>query len=521
MMKLLSDAEVQSFICNGFLILKPDIDAEVHGRVDQELRHVIEQEFVFGNNILPRIPGLFDVIDSPAVAGALTSLLGEGYVLYPHRAVHSSTPVELAESVDGDSHAPRMGKGSMAGSGWHQDAQSPLARGRYHTPWSLILFYFPHDTPREMGPTRLQAGSYMNSRPMRPVQNVVFPEFIEAGTCVLLHFDMVHAGFPSATDLTRYMVKFVFNRTERPRAPTWHSESPDWVPPDDNLVEDPMEAAWRANWHWLRGERFPPQIESADLSWLDHDDQPFRLRGMYSHASVSMIPELKTSLLNKVGSGREERNLRKDEDGKAIPQDDVTREPRWNERAIVFEDEAYTLAAIGEAALDTLIEVTAMQDPWLKINGCFGLGEIGVQEGIPAITQCLSHEQQQVVRQAIEALGQSGCVINDALPAFETLLIEANPEWQAGLVLRGWVAQDQVRLNIVMALLNAINVEGNDIVVIERLLGLALHSDNGYQTALACEGLARIGSATALQMATQYLQRQQFDSSLKGNARLY
>ena len=40
------------------------------------------------NNILPLVPELQVVLESPAVRGALTSILGNGYVMHPHRHCH-------------------------------------------------------------------------------------------------------------------------------------------------------------------------------------------------------------------------------------------------------------------------------------------------------------------------------------------------------------------------------------------------------------------------------------------------
>ena len=128
---LLDDEQVREFITNGFLRLTPDVPAQVHAEVDALLRHACERETWYGNNILARVPKMHVVLDCPVVRGAVFSLAGEGFHLHPHRAVHSSTPANVADSALRSNHgrAP-MGKGSRAGSGWHQDAESPLSRAR-------------------------------------------------------------------------------------------------------------------------------------------------------------------------------------------------------------------------------------------------------------------------------------------------------------------------------------------------------------------------------------------------------
>ena len=123
---LLDDDRVREFIANGFVRLTPDVAPPVHEEVDALLRHACERETWYGNNILPRVPQMHAVLDCPVVRGALISLLGEGYYLHPHRAVHTSTPVELDDApLTPETNAPPMGKGSAAGSGWHQDAPKP------------------------------------------------------------------------------------------------------------------------------------------------------------------------------------------------------------------------------------------------------------------------------------------------------------------------------------------------------------------------------------------------------------
>ena len=194
--KLLNDETVREFIANGFIKLTPDVDPAAHAEIDALIRYSFEHESRLGNNVVSRIPRIHDVLRCPVVDGALRSIAGDNYYFHPHRAIHRSTPVEdKTVALRPDINGPRMGKGSSSGSGWHADAQRPLSRARHHTPRFLIGFYFPHDTPLAMGPTRMQAGSYLYSNPVEP-HAVVLPDFVEAGTFLLVHFDMVHAGYP-------------------------------------------------------------------------------------------------------------------------------------------------------------------------------------------------------------------------------------------------------------------------------------------------------------------------------------
>ena len=87
---LLDDAEVQRFIVDGYLTVHADYPARFHDAIYQQIESVFEQEGNPGNNILPRVPQLQHVFEHPAVKGALTSLLGPGYILNPHRHCHLS-----------------------------------------------------------------------------------------------------------------------------------------------------------------------------------------------------------------------------------------------------------------------------------------------------------------------------------------------------------------------------------------------------------------------------------------------
>ena len=517
-MKLLDDEQVREFIANGFVRLTPDVDASVHKEVDALLRFAVERENWYGNNILSRIPKMYRVLDCPVVRGALTSIAGPDYYLHPHRAVHSSTPVANREAVlTPEVNAPAMGKGSRAGSGWHQDAQSPLSRARHHVPRYLIGFYFPHDTPLEMGPTRIQAGSHLYSEPVAP-RGVVLTH-VPAGSFLLLHFDMVHAGFPNRTDKTRYMVKFVFTRTRHPDTPSWNNAQDAWQRPATCIPEFDLPETWSYIWHWMRGaprttgDALPTD---AHLAQLNSRDQPARLRSIYAVAADADVERLVAALAAHAGGDKHERTLATDGAGKPVPRDDVTAFPRrWNERAVVMEDATYALAACGPRAIAALDDLLGHDDPWMQINAAFALGEMGplAKVCVPRIAELLDSPHSQVVRQALDALGAIGCDLAPALPKIERLLTETNLDWLEVQVGRGWVAEDQVRMNAALVLLGAVNT-GVDLDVLERIASAALGDKNGYVSAIAVETLARIGTPCANASAIRFLSERRWDDTL-------
>ena len=525
---LVDDEAVREFVTNGFVRLTPDVPPEVHRDIDGLLRFACEEETWYGNNILARVPKMHQVLDCPVVRGAVTSLAGPDYYLHPHRAVHTSTPAASVApaALDPAVNAPPMGKGSMAGSGWHQDAQSPLSRARHHVPRYLIGFYFPHETPVAMGPTRVQAGSHLHAHPVEP-RGVVL-DAIPAGTFFLLHFDMVHAGFPNTTDRTRYMVKFVFARTGHPTSPAWNNTEAAWRRPAGCIPEYDLPATWSWLWDWMRGAgpaRGRPAQPPADPKGVDPGGQAARLESIYTRAARGEVEALAAELAASAGRGRHERVLARDDTGRVLPRDDIRGYPlRWNERAVVMEDAAYGLAACGAPATPVLRALLARDDPWVRINAAFALGEMGpaAVEAVPAVTALLDDPRQQVVRQALDALGAIGRGLDAALPAIGRLLTDSNPAWQEAQVMRAWVAEDQVRLNAALVLLNAVSGERQaDLETIEGIAGAALGGGSGYVSAVLAETLVRIGTPTAHARAIRYLSERRWDETLMGRRKAY
>ena len=508
---LLSDGEVRQFIADGCLVLQPDVDKEVHAEIDAQLRQAVETEPPHGNNILPRIPSLYTVLECPRVHGALISLLGSDYLLHPHRAIHRSVPVdEPAAELDITAGGTPMGKGSTAASVWHQDAQSPLARARHHVPRFLIGFYFPHDTPLDMGPTRLQAGSYLWPGPQNEPMGVVVPDHVAAGTFMLVHFDMVHAGLSNRLKDDRYMLKFVFSRMSNPTGPTWENVSETWQTPETQSAYA-FDAAWAHIWDWMRGDVSQPGPEGS-LEDLHNSDLGVCVNAVYRKYKPEQLVE---SLRRKAGQDLHLRRLVAPHGGRQYIRDDITGYPRrWNERAIVMEPETYALCVQGVAAIDHLIALAELGDPWLNVNIAFVLGEIGVMNDAVAklLKQLLASEHQQVVRQAIDAIG----FIRSDATALIALLLECmkadKPLWQQKEVERGWVAQDQIRLNVMFACVALIDTQ-TDKSKLEELLVLGL-SEAGYSAEVAVDGLKRLNTSTSIAAALDFAAKRSWDTDL-------
>jgi len=370
----------------------------------------------------------------------------------------------------------------------------------------------------------MQAGSYLYAHPVAP-HAVVIPQDVTAGTFFLVHFDTVHAGWVNRLENTRYMVKFVFTRTEHPTTVTWNHINSSWRRPAKCIPNFDVEPAWSFIWDWMRGEsqtsRPAPTRNAKHYAALNGVDQVARLNAIYTLAHVSEIEGLTNQIKALSGLGMHERSLLKDKDGKRQPRDDVKGYPRrWNERAVVVDDAAYALGAVGKDAIPALKSLLDAKDPWVVINALFALGEIGPAAGQARspVIRLLEHPKQQVVRQALDTLGAIGGDIGEALPKIHSLLQETDPNWQNPEVMRGWSGQDQVRLNAVLAILSCLNEPANR-TSIESILIAALDDPNGYVAAVATEGLVRLGSKTGIEASIRYLQDRRWDDTLIGRAK--
>ena len=75
------------------------------------------------------------------VHGALHSILGPDYYLHLHRHVHDNPPGSKGQNLHKD---------SLYNSRYAVDEK----RRHHRTRW-LMLFYYPQDTPVELGPTAI------------------------------------------------------------------------------------------------------------------------------------------------------------------------------------------------------------------------------------------------------------------------------------------------------------------------------------------------------------------------------
>ncbi len=531
----LDDEQVRRFICDGVLVLDSGVAPAINQQIFEKIQWNNTHEFNMGNNVLPRITELQHVLDAPVIHGALQSILGDDYILHPHRFMHASEPLDEAArevSLNGDEHGPLMGKGSSGSSAWHQDGQCPLGRARYHVPRLAMIIYFPQDTPVERGPTRVIPGTHLHACLHASDYPFAFvSDRIKAGTCLLTAFDIAHAALSNLTDMSRYMFKFVFLRRSNPTAPDWYGGNTSWRAPQERLGRFDHSKAWSYIWDWMRAAPRSAnidQVASGDIQrWiglLNGIDQQARLEAIYELAFIGTdaIEPLQESLLQYAGQRREfSVTYHRDKAGAFVPKRDPY-ERRWNDVACVPQDEAYALGAMGEVAVQPLISLLRIDDAWIKINAAFALGQIGKPAAcaMADLAELLDHELHQVARTSLDAMAFIGANTRVALPSIKKILTVDNPCWQEHNQRGGWTGENQARFNALCALLNS-DIPKEEF---EDLLIASLDDAIGYIPALALEALTCDHGGEdrqGLRRALDYLKLHRWDDTLANGQRVY
>ena len=200
---LLSDVEVAKFITYGYHMLELDLPASFHEQIAQQLDRLQTNP---GDAITETIPELWQVLEHPAVVGALTSLLGHNYRINSHRHWHCKEP---------DSSYMH----------WHQDSTN----NRSTQIDRFLGLYYPRTITPDMGPTIIVPGTQFRNAPtdrMATYTNIrgQLPLNVKAGTVAFTHYDLWHGTGANRSPVRRHMIKFLFNRTQPNNAPTWNHD---------------------------------------------------------------------------------------------------------------------------------------------------------------------------------------------------------------------------------------------------------------------------------------------------------
>lgn len=261
---LLSDAQVLEFIAQGYHLVEPQFPPEFNASICAQIDALESNP---GNEILARVPMLQEVYDHPRVSGALASLLGEDFQMDGHRALHVNAPGSRSQT-------------------WHQDGTNV----RHHQTWCVLAMYYPHDVALEQGPTVILPGTHFRNAPTERLQTYAnikgqMPLAVDAGTVAITHYDLWHAASLNRTDRPRYMLKFLFDRAEAPRGPSWNHDPEraevaaarhvrEYVVPDYYSSDHYKEWELRTEmWRWLLG-RPEPLAAGAFKDMLSDQPRP-------------------------------------------------------------------------------------------------------------------------------------------------------------------------------------------------------------------------------------------------------
>ncbi|GIX05722.1 MAG: hypothetical protein KatS3mg115_0125 [Candidatus Poribacteria bacterium] len=440
---LFTDEQMRQFLTHGYVILQSTLPAEIHAEIYEQLERVFAEEGNPGNNVLPRVPAIQQVFDDPVVHGAFVSVLGEDYLMHPHRHCHRSP-----KGRDG---------------GWHKDSYWGYRKVRHHRSRWAMAFYYPQDVPPEIGPTGIYPGTqYHDSRNFSPEESGV-NALGSSGLVVIIHYDIWHRATANRLDKTRYMLKFEFARLDEPTAPSWDNQEADWRLPED-LPPYRHEALWESLWTWIRGEQ--PRFQSGGNG---------DLKGLAKRLS----DESEVARLNAA------YELARYGDRAVGPLADAL----WSEAPLTVRAAAYGLAAIGEPALEALTSALRSGSEETRTHAAFALGEIGpaAAPAAEALAEALQDESTTVRRHAAEALGIVRRPSSRTVPP----LIQALDD-----------PDDQTRFNAVLSLAR-IGAEAHEALP---ALQAALLDPNRYVRGYAVSALRRIGTPEALQIALDYLE---------------
>ena len=385
---LLNDEEMRRFIIDGYIKIQPDFSPNFHQTIFQQVEDMFENQGNLGNNLLPLIPEIQQIFSHPAVHGALTSALGENYVMHSHRYCHFNPP-------------------GSAGQNFHKDSYEGDEQIRRHRCRWMMGFYYPQDTTEEMGPTAvLPATQYYETHKSAHTQ----PELAlcgEAGTVTLVHYDLWHRAMPNQSDKKRHMLKFLFTRLDEPTAPSWNSANSRWDSPDSEGLSEGHEVMWQSLWNWFYGKRNGATEDTGttdnDLSALTaalgDKDEGVRLNAAYTLGVMGApaVPALIEIWREASRSGVETES---------------------------FRHATYALSAIGGPAVPALIDALQDENESIRVSAAYALGDIGgvAQDAVPSLTQALRDESAWVRRHAAEALGLIGQPAQNTVLALIELL---------------------------------------------------------------------------------------------------
>ncbi|MDE0025196.1 MAG: HEAT repeat domain-containing protein [Spirochaetaceae bacterium] len=539
---LLSDEQVRGFITDGYVQVQTGLDESVHRTIFEKTDRILSSGDGGRdggganpqNNILPVVGELAQVLEAPEVVGALTSILGEGYVMLPHRHCHLNAPVEpLPDGRRGITMVP------------HRDGQAGCHKPRHRVPQWALLFYYPQECPDRQGPTALIPGTHLLPRltteldlemplavdrgtgggyrlPANYVQREVTSLACGLGAVSIMHFDLGHSVLTNVAEEMRYGHKFVFMRTEQPTGPSWANREPYWRPSNatgrngDNEHAD-NEIAWTYVWNWMAG--------AGDLFR--------RAPGEAAAARPGTVAELRRRLRSAEEAERRQA-------ANALGFARAAAAPAVAALVAALEDDSqhvqlnacYALGAVGADAVESLVaeldgyeELYRTYPPYGIGHAAHALGAVGAP-AVPALVRALRGPHDHVRANAAYALGEIGHRAAGAMDALADALdnsadeevrrhllsaisLVGHPQERALAVLAGALQRESNSQFRQLAIQGMARLNGPQDAAVPALAA-ALSDSDPYVAAYASEQLCRIGTPAALAAAVGHLRRQRW-----------
>lgn len=254
----LTDTAVLDFCRNGYMLLEGVVSDEINQKTleycDHNVKHATRpqgQKTFSPDEILKQDWFMNNVILNREAAGAIRSLLGRNFHL----------PIWMANH--------RMDAPFSQTGGWHVDGNSDFT----HELNYLQVFYYPQDTPFDLGPTDVVPGSHLiqnAARLMAHLGNIAgaVSTAAPAGSIFLTVYQIWHRRGTATVTGTRNMLKYNYWRTAPPVR--------DWIVEDDF---DFATANYRSPVAAL-AEQLRPAVRIAEMFlWLCGEHDKFRNLG--------------------------------------------------------------------------------------------------------------------------------------------------------------------------------------------------------------------------------------------------
>lgn len=194
---LLTSVQMARFVRDGFLRFDGLVDADLCCRWMQEIRRGVYAGYCSEGQpfaqVWPEPLAAGTVFRLPAVRGIIESLVGPN-CRYDHHCAHLRAAGDLSRQLI------------------HQDAEFDPRRESF----DIQISVFPHNVPAEMGGTLFVPGSHfrrIHESTVGIYHNILgqVQTVCPAGTVVVWHHNLWHAGQPNATSEDRYMFKLRLN----------------------------------------------------------------------------------------------------------------------------------------------------------------------------------------------------------------------------------------------------------------------------------------------------------------------